>query len=83
MTLCFRYQLPFKPPLHHKKSPHVIELPPDDDPLTSGSLAEMLKFAWNIAWHDGIDKLVASFSQLGSSEDIECVLLKDKNNLKY
>lgn len=55
---CFRYKLAFKPANHDSVSPHCVSLPPDTDPLTAGSLAEMLRFYWNVGWHDGIDQVI-------------------------
>ena len=58
-TFC-SYQLPIHPAVHHVLSPHQMELPAESDPLTSGSWAEMLRFTWNIAWHDGIENTIKS-----------------------
>ena len=58
IQVCFRYRLPFKPPLHHTRSPNMGVMPPNPDPLTSGALAEMLRFSWNAAWHGGMDEMI-------------------------
>ena len=33
-------------------------MPPNPDPLTSGTLAEMLRVTWNAAWNGGIEDLI-------------------------
>jgi hypothetical protein len=58
MLLYFRYSLPFKPRTVHKTSPHAVILPPEPDPLKEDSLAEMLRFTWNVSWHSGIENTI-------------------------
>ncbi|ESO98430.1 hypothetical protein LOTGIDRAFT_231452 [Lottia gigantea] len=57
-VLTKRFKLPFKPTCHHETSPNRVTLTFDPDPLTTGVAMEKLKISWNIAWNDGIDKLL-------------------------
>ena len=52
----FSYHLPFKPSTHHSSSPHATLLPTDMDPLKSGSLAELLRIRFSVAWHSGVSE---------------------------
>ncbi|KAK2169790.1 hypothetical protein LSH36_7g17006 [Paralvinella palmiformis] len=55
-----RYNLPFRCLTHHSSSPYMIQMPPDPDPLMSGSLAEMLRIVWNVSWHGDISEALKS-----------------------
>ncbi|XP_059138641.1 rotatin-like [Physella acuta] len=57
-----RYRLPFLPQSHHTYSPSSLTLPDDSsDIMTTRGPKEMMKVAWNVAWHGGLDPLVDSF----------------------
>ncbi|XP_078335545.1 rotatin-like [Crassostrea virginica] len=58
-----RSRLPFRPACHHDKSPHMVELPPDHDPIQIDKPLEMLRVSWNVAWHGGMEKLLKYLSQ--------------------
>ena len=58
-----RSRLPFRPACHHDKSPHMVELPPDLDPIQTDKPLEMLRVSWNVAWHGGMEKLLKYLSQ--------------------
>ena len=45
----------------------MIQMPPDPDPLMSGSLAEMLRIVWNVSWHGGIEEALKS--EIPSEDD--------------
>ncbi|GAB1609333.1 rotatin-like isoform X2 [Argonauta hians] len=66
--VCNRYTIPYKPPLHPRNTSVYAEQPFSLEPLTP-SLKEMIRFAWNFAWHRGIDGLV-QFAET-SSESVE------------
>ncbi|XP_030624643.1 rotatin [Chanos chanos] len=61
-----RYNLPFQPASHHVVSPHCTVLPPSSDLLSLPPVREMLQFAWNRAWHSGIDGLLEQLNGLRS-----------------
>ncbi|XP_062593037.1 rotatin-like isoform X3 [Saccostrea cucullata] len=58
-----RCRLPFRPACHHDNSPHVVELPPDPDPIKTDRPLEMLRISWNVAWHGGLEKLLKFLAQ--------------------
>ncbi|KAK3729624.1 hypothetical protein QZH41_017664 [Actinostola sp. cb2023] len=51
------YQLPFNPQIHKPTSDYQYPVPHDPDPLKSDPAVSMLRFYWNIAWHESLDKL--------------------------
>ncbi|KAJ8277701.1 hypothetical protein GJAV_G00078770 [Gymnothorax javanicus] len=53
-----RYNIPFQAMSHHAVSPFRTVLPQYSDLLTLRPALEMLQFAWNRAWHCGIDDLL-------------------------
>ncbi|KAJ8279722.1 hypothetical protein COCON_G00067880 [Conger conger] len=60
-----RYNLPFQAASHHAVSPFCVVLPPYSDLLTLKPAWEMLQFAWNRAWHSGIDNLLEQLKGYG------------------
>lgn len=63
---CFfnlRCRLPFRCSTHYDNSPNKVSLPPDPDPIQSGSPHEMLRVTWNVAWHSGMEPLLAFLKQ--------------------
>ncbi|KAL3860206.1 hypothetical protein ACJMK2_010362 [Sinanodonta woodiana] len=65
-----RYRLPFRPSFHQETSPHKLPSQPQPDPLLHGAPAEMLRMTWNIAWHNGMDKMLAFLVQSKSDEAV-------------
>ncbi|KAJ8376596.1 hypothetical protein SKAU_G00071760 [Synaphobranchus kaupii] len=63
-----RYNLPFQVASHHAVSPYCIVLPLYSDVLTLKPAWEMLQFAWNRAWHSGIDNLLEQLN--GYRDDV-------------
>lgn len=57
-----RFKLPFRPATHYDKSPNQVLGPVDPDPLLTGLPLEMMRVTWNVAWHGGMDALVATLS---------------------
>ncbi|KAL5022092.1 hypothetical protein ScPMuIL_001247 [Solemya velum] len=58
-----RCRLPFRCSTHYENSPNKTSLPPDPDPLQSGSPHEMLRVTWNVAWHSGMEPLLVFLKQ--------------------
>ncbi|CAI9735440.1 rotatin-like isoform X1 [Octopus vulgaris] len=63
--VCKRYNFPYKPPIHPQSTSIYSSEYSTLDPLTP-SLKEMIRFAWNFAWHHGINGLV-QFGQTSST----------------
>ncbi|XP_074644556.1 rotatin-like [Tubulanus polymorphus] len=62
-----RFKFPFACNTHHITSPHRISSPPvGGDPLQAGMPAEMLRCAWNVAWHGDIELLLKNISRIDS-----------------
>nr|XP_005995543.1 PREDICTED: rotatin [Latimeria chalumnae] len=59
VTVIRRYHLPIHVTSHHAVSPYCVVLPSPSDLLSSKPASDMLKVAWNLALHHGIDDLVA------------------------
>ncbi|XP_064189190.1 rotatin isoform X2 [Anguilla rostrata] len=60
-----RYDLPLQASSHHAVSPYCVVLPPYADLKTLKPAWEMLQFAWNRAWHSGIDNLLEQLKGYG------------------
>ncbi|KAK3610373.1 hypothetical protein CHS0354_008649 [Potamilus streckersoni] len=75
-----RYRLPFRPSFHQDSSPHKLPSQPQPDPLLHGAPAEMLRMTWNIAWHNGMDKMLAFLVQSKANEAFNEFLPKLKLN---
>ncbi|CAF98011.1 unnamed protein product, partial [Tetraodon nigroviridis] len=58
LSLTRRYNIPFQAATHHAVSPFCCILPPSSDLLALPPAHQALQFAWNVAWHSGIDKLL-------------------------
>ena len=52
-----RYQFPFNPPVHTAVSTHQVPGPEEPDPLSSEPAASMLRLAWNLGWHESLERL--------------------------
>lgn len=63
-----RYNIPFQAATHHAVSPFCCILPPSSDLLSLPPARQALQFAWNVAWHSGIDKLLDVLC--GASADV-------------
>ncbi|XP_013417729.1 rotatin-like [Lingula anatina] len=66
--MAHRYHLPFKPITHHVISQHRIDLVSSTDPLQTGPPAEMLKIAWNVAWHGDMESLMVDLRKKKEEE---------------
>ncbi|XP_039610285.1 rotatin [Polypterus senegalus] len=82
-TVIGRYCLPFRVASHHVASPYCVLMPPHLDSLTRKPSWNMLKFAWNRAWYDGIENLLQNhqnyseeFLESLKMAPAECLLLK-------
>ncbi|NXK02352.1 RTTN protein, partial [Herpetotheres cachinnans] len=53
-----RYHLPVRMTAHHVVSPHTVVLPLSSECLTMKPVSDMLKMAWNLSWHHGIENLL-------------------------
>ncbi|CAG5115958.1 unnamed protein product, partial [Candidula unifasciata] len=59
--LAHRYRLPFKLSGYNTSSPNMVTLPdPSSDIMATSGPREMMKVAWNLAWHGGLLQLVSS-----------------------
>lgn len=56
----FSFQLPMKTAVYATTSNNRCLLPPDPDPLLQADLCQMLRVAWNRAWHGDLDSIVTS-----------------------
>ncbi|EHB11609.1 Rotatin, partial [Heterocephalus glaber] len=63
-----RYHLPVHTHGHHAVSPYSIVLPLSADYLALKPVSDMLKIAWNLSWHHGIDNLL---KQMNSENKIQ------------
>nr|KAF6472387.1 rotatin [Molossus molossus] len=54
-----RYHLPVRALGHHAVSPHSTVLPLPVECLALKPVSDMLRIAWNLAWHHGADSLLA------------------------
>ncbi|XP_064639862.1 rotatin-like [Lineus longissimus] len=57
-----RYKFPFKTDMYDKTSSHCMPLAASPDPLLSPPVSDMLKIAWNLAWHGDMKRLLDHFS---------------------
>ncbi|XP_068252573.1 rotatin [Nyctibius grandis] len=53
-----RYHLPVRITAHHVVSPNTVVVPLSSDCLTMKPVSDMLKMAWNLSWHHGIENLL-------------------------
>ncbi|KFO38424.1 rotatin isoform X3 [Fukomys damarensis] len=63
-----RYHLPVHAHGHHAVSPYSIVLPLSSECLALKPVSDMLKIAWNLSWHHGIDNLL---KQMDSENKIQ------------
>ncbi|NXX80013.1 RTTN protein, partial [Urocolius indicus] len=66
-----RYHLPVRITAHHVVSPNTVVVPLSSEHLTMKPVSDMLKMAWNLSWHHGIENLL----QLINSEKQEEIFL--------
>lgn len=64
-----RFRQPFRPHCHHETSPNATTLAQEPDPLLSGPPAEMLKIAWHVSWHNGMENLLKQLIQNKNKSD--------------
>jgi len=69
-----RYSLPFKAQEQERESPWVTRLPKKLDPGTQAMQTETLSIAWNVAWHDGIDALLADGCSGGNKDNADALV---------
>ncbi|XP_049755865.1 rotatin isoform X1 [Elephas maximus indicus] len=68
LSVIRRYHLPVHVRGHHAVSPNSIVLPLSADCLALKPVSDMLRVAWNLSWHHGIDNLL---NQMNSETKIQ------------
>ncbi|XP_075441560.1 rotatin isoform X4 [Ascaphus truei] len=69
VTVVRRFHLPVRVSAHHAVSAYITVSPLSSEWLTFKPVSDMLKIAWNLSWHQGIDHFLLKIANQGQETE--------------